>query len=287
MSNIFSDWNLISEKIKSLLNSSAFFYNISNMGKIDPYGISKDIGDNAINTYDSLKNFDNDYKKSLSDESRKILSDFFSLTREKVESLRKDSKNANMVIKILVNLSLLENEMTYHLKDSQEFIIKSVEIAFNHLQRLLVADENIRNAWINTKNELGFEKLGGAHLLLHKIWGFKIDAAGERTDLVLAGKVDENNPLYRSIDGLVLTEWKVVRKESEKGEKVDQAIKQCQAYSKGSLAAIELKKCRYIVLVSEYYLDVEKNTNINKNGIDYKIVNIAYNPKTPSSRYKK
>ncbi len=282
MSNIFSDWNLISEKIKSLLNSSAFFYNISNMGKNDPYGISKDIADNAINTYDSVIKFDNDYKKSFSEESQKILSNFFYLTQEIVESLSKDSKNPNMVLKILLNLSLLENEMTYHLKDSQEFIIKTVEIAFNHLQRLLVADKNVREVWVKEKNELAFEKLGGAHLLLHKIWGFKIDTAGERSDLVLAGKIDENDPLYRSVDGLVLTEWKVVRKENEKDDRIEKAIKQCQRYSKGSLSAIELARYRYIVLVSEKHLDIEKDSRGDSDGIIYRIVNIAYNPDPPS-----
>ena len=44
------------------------------------------------------------------------------------------------------------------------FIRKTVEIAFQHLQRLLIVDDNIKKLWKN-KKEPDLEKLGGTHLL--------------------------------------------------------------------------------------------------------------------------
>lgn len=289
MSNMSNDWNLISVKINSLLKSSAFLYNTFQVNKTDHYNVVKDIAVNANKTFNIVEKFKNEFEISLSANSLKILNDFIESNKNMISKLEDKSINPElkkgMTISIIVNLSLIENEMTYHLKDSQEFIVRSVDIAFNHLQRQLIADESIREVWIKAKNELDFEKLGGAHLLLHKIWGFKIYGAGERTDLVLANKIDiENDPLYRSVDGLVLTEWKVVRKENEKDNCIDQAIKQCKAYSKGSLSAIELSKYRYVVLVSENYLNLEKKFTTTTDDIIYKIINIAYNPKPPSKR---
>jgi hypothetical protein len=180
-------------------------------------------------------------------------------------------------------MSILLGQINYELKDPQIMIIKSVDIAFNHLQRQLIADQSIQTTWSNLK-ETDYEKLGGAHFLMHKIWAFKVNEAGQRTDLVLADKViDESDSLSQSVTGLVLTEWKIVDENRSQDSQIEQAKKQCEKYSNGSLAAVELLNYRYLVLVSKNYLKNLKPEIIdNANGITYKIINIAYAPKTPS-----
>jgi hypothetical protein len=72
------------------------------------------------------------------------------------------------------------------LSDVQESIRTYSERAFAHLQRSIVADEEIQRKWLCAfgKGEVACEKLGGVDLLSHGIWAFKVDARGARTDLV-------------------------------------------------------------------------------------------------------
>jgi hypothetical protein len=254
--------------------------------KTDPHNIMKGIGENAKANFTLVEKFKEQFEKSLPSNSLAILNDFTQKNNEIIANIKKPENvlNRELVIKLIVNLSLLENEMTYHLRDSQAYILKSVEIAFNHLQRQLIADESIKMIWEKAKEKGGtaFEKLGGAHLLLHKIWGVKIGSPGERTDLVLGSKVNlETDSLSESVEGLVLTEWKFVRNKSLTKAFIEQAQKQLQLYAIGSLAAIDLTSYRYIVLVSKDHLDIEEN-EIRGDEITYKIINIAYAPKTPS-----
>nr|MDQ2995414.1 hypothetical protein [Pseudomonadota bacterium] len=146
----------------------------------------------------------------------------------------------------------------------------------------LVADPSVRKIWDDPNlKEPAFEKLGGAHLLLHKIWGFKINAVGERTDLVFADKLSTESDLYNSVDGLVLTEWKVIRSLAQTEKIIKEAKNQAEKYTKGSLAAIELSNYRYLVIVSEKRLP-EDGEKIIEGDVTYKIINIAYNPDPPS-----
>lgn len=178
------------------------------------------------------------------------------------------------------------HQAAYLLENTQEQIHRSVEVAFAHLQRRLVADKYYRKVWDDHENdEIDFEKLGGEHFLLHKIWAFKINAAGERTDLVLQTSFSCNDPLYKSADGLVLTEWKVVTKGNGESE-VNEAINQLKLYASGSVYALELAKYRYIVIVSKKRIH-DFETEREENGITYRIINIAHNPDTPSVEVRK
>lgn len=71
----------------------------------------------------------------------------------------------------------------------------------------------------------------------HGILGFKIDAAGARTDLVL------NDTISDSVAGaalrLVLTEWKVAD-ETNAESRLEEARTQTRLYKGGALAATEL-----------------------------------------------
>lgn len=88
-------------------------------------------------------------------------------------------------------------------------------------------DETLRLKWINAfdtprAGEISCEQLGGVHLLLHGIWAFKVSAIRERTDLVLGTRLVVDQTVIASTHGLVLTEWKLVRKEDNPRRKRDE-----------------------------------------------------------------
>lgn len=181
------------------------------------------------------------------------------------------------------------SDFNYLTSDLEGIVIRLTERAFIHLQRSIIADESIRNKWREaiTHHEPACEKLGAVHLLLHGIWSFKIDAAGERTDLVMGEPIKDKllDDVYLSAEGLVLTEWKVAT-QSNVDSKCEEAKIQAKRYAGSSLAAIELRRYRYLVIISEDLLTNMPNVE-EDSGILYKYINIAVNPSTPSVQARK
>jgi hypothetical protein len=156
------------------------------------------------------------------------------------------------------------------------------ERAFVHLQQLIVANPSIRASWKTAfdEGEVACERLGGAHLLLHGIWAFKAHGPGARTDLVLGEAVTDAAAVERVADALVLTEWKLVRKEADATSIAEQARSQASHYGAGLLSGIELADYRYIVLVS--LRGLPKLVDVTEGGTTYRHVHIAIAPPSPS-----
>ena len=127
------------------------------------------------------------------------------------------------------------------------------ERAFNHLNRSIVVDNELRAKWNKAfkREEPACEKLGAVHLLLHGIWAFKVDAEGERTDLVFNEPILESSSVERTAEALVLTEWKRVLSPTETEAMAAEARKQAARYTVGALGGVELAGYRFIVLVSK------------------------------------
>jgi hypothetical protein len=158
-----------------------------------------------------------------------------------------------------------------------------VERAILHLDRSIVVDERLRDAWRRAleKGETECEKLGAVHLLLHGIWAFKVNAAGERTDLVLQEPLDLTDEIDAAARAFILTEWKVAQSVAEAEQRAGEARAQTRRYSKGSLAATEIQSTRYIVLVSNDRVVVPRDAL--EDDVTYRHVNIAVNPSPPSA----
>jgi len=109
---------------------------------------------------------------------------------------------------IVVKLVAFESEMTFCLDSPMERVRSAAELAFMHLQRLIVVDKDYRKKWQDAfaTHETHCEQLGDLHLLWHGIWAFKVGASGGQTDLVF------QEPLRTGVGpvalGMVLTEWK-------------------------------------------------------------------------------
>lgn len=180
-------------------------------------------------------------------------------------------------------------ELNWELTDPAIHLEGIAERAFLHLSRLLAADAAQSARWLDEFQktqtaETACERLGATHLLLHGIYAFKVDA-GERTDLVLGNKLTWTKSLARAVEGLVLTEWKVVRDEKDAEKIAKQARAQAQLYTQGGLAGIALEAVRYVVLVSEKALPPIDDVALN--GCIYRHINIAVSPDTPSVQSKK
>jgi hypothetical protein len=179
----------------------------------------------------------------------------------------------------LVLLSALEAEVSYLLSDTQELLRSRSELAFTHLQRLLVVDDDVRKKWWMAleAGELRCEQLGSAHLLWHGIWAFKINAAGARTDLVFPEPLDVS--MSRSALGLVLTEWKVADAKSA-AQQFGIARDQGNLYARGPLASTELRAYRYAVVVSQEGVEVPYDVRVGSTV--WRHINIAVAPQRPS-----
>jgi hypothetical protein len=124
--------------------------------------------------------------------------------------------DANHAIQVLAPLGAFRSEFDYLISDTEIESRNITELAFEHLQRLIVVDDEIRTKWKSaySKHETVCEQLGAVHLLGHGIWAFKAESKGA-TDLVFGDPIDRHVPTTRRIArALVLTEWKLVKNQT-------------------------------------------------------------------------
>jgi hypothetical protein len=177
----------------------------------------------------------------------------------------------------------LRTELNYLLVDTEELLLRSAERAFAHLQRLLVADSDSREKWVQAMaaGEEACERLGATHMLHHGLWAFKVSAAGERTDLVYGDRLVIDDQMRAAANGLVLSEWKLVRATDDPVARQQEALEQAALYSEGSLAGFELQQIRFAVLVSARRLNLPAMVHHREQ--KYRIVNVAVRALSPSA----
>ena len=176
----------------------------------------------------------------------------------------------------------------YHLADREASWVATVERAFLHLDRMLVADPQVSERWaaaLSKDGERGAEKLGGCHLLQHGIWAFKADAIGERTDLVLGTTLAFTARQRQAAEALVLTEWKLAKSEADVRDQVDVACKQARRYACGALAGFELRSVRYLVTVGTGRWATLPE--FREGAVSYQHFHVAIDPGSPSADARK
>jgi hypothetical protein len=89
--------------------------------------------------------------------------------------------------------------------------------------------------------------------------------------------------IRRTSVGLVLTEWKVVRNLSELAAKLEEAYKQAKRYRQGILAEFEVASPRYLVIVSQDYMQLPE-PRIEQD-VEYEYRNVAVFPTAPSKSH--
>lgn len=176
----------------------------------------------------------------------------------------------------------LSSTVTYLLADTQHAIHRLAERAFMHLQRTIESNPAVRVDWKSAfeDGETRCEQLGATALLLHGIFAFKVNAAGARTDLVFPEPLRLSD-VALAAEGLVLTEWKLVRDPTQAIAKGREAREQTRLYASSALGGVELRSYRYIVLVSLHALH-SLPEDCEEGGIKYRHINVQVDPETPS-----
>ena len=191
-------------------------------------------------------------------------------------------------VKVLAPLSIFRAQFDYFIRDTEVEARSLIELAFEHLRRRIAVDEPYAQQWQSAfaRNEPQCERLGAVHLLSHGVWAFKVGALGAATDLVCGEPLtNEIATIERSARTLALTEWKMIRNISELGAKASQARTQAQIYASTILRTLELKRTRYLVLVSEEGLPPPDD--VLEKGITYRHIVVPVDPSSPSQTARK
>lgn len=185
-------------------------------------------------------------------------------------------------------LTLLGARVAFVLTSSQEQLRLLSERAFDHLQRLIVVDDDVRKKWVDAleKHETACEALGSVHLLWHGIWAFKAKGNRAETDLVFQDQVASTQNRPSAVSGFVLTEWKLCKEVERAAAKFNEARQQADAYvSGGILGGIELTQYRFAVVVSKKA--VPTPADLRQGNVTWLHVNIPVDPDVPSVTAKK
>jgi hypothetical protein len=253
----------------------------------DSYGRSGLLRAQCEAVLDALQSFRSQFGSSLPAAAKACLDDFIG---RRSDLIRDQSGSPDLreerVWAALVMLGAFGTEMNFIMSDIQELIRSRADRAFEHLQRMIVADSEFRAKWQKAfdRSEESCEQLGAAHLLLHGIWAFKANAEGERTDLVYQEPITDFTRMERSAEGLVLTEWKRAKEGDDAARCFDEGRRQAKLYAIGSLAGFELTSYRYAVVVSQKR--VAQPDDRREGSVTYRHVNIAVDPDSPSRESK-
>jgi hypothetical protein len=214
---------------------------------------------------------------------------YFARLETLVESSMATSTNdmrAAHAAELILSLSFLRNDLSMFFHDGQEMLKLRAERAFRHLQWSIASTPSVQATWREAfeRHETACEALGATHLLLHGIFAYKANTPDARTDLVFHEPVDAAKASTVA-EGLVLTEWKRVRKTESLEKVIADAEEQAQIYSTGVLEGTELRRVRYVVVVTESQVRMPED----KRRDDYVVrhVNIAVDPLPPSKAASK
>ena len=278
-----TEWAALSKRISGLLKAGEFYIRCQPLSSGDSNQIARrELLPNSRGIFSLLGDFLERHRASLPAQAVASLEQFVERNKEAFDMNSEGHTNPEVRTQFrLTALASFQGEFSFNLADFEAATRRVTERAFSHLQRSIVADPGIRRKWENAfkKGEVPCEKLGAAHLLSHGIWAFKPDAAGERTDLVMGERLNPSEA-EQVADGMVLTEWKLVRSPDVLQEKCDAAYRQAARYARGSLAGFELASYRFLVIVSKDLMPMPLDRP--ESGIQYKYVNIAVSPRPPS-----
>ena len=277
-----TEWKAISAQIQGLLEASRFYIESLRAASQDLYMVgNRELLPHIKKICFALEKFRDAYKESIPTDAAETLDAVLNKIQKGFPNL-KDANAFNHVHVMVTLLVSFRAEFEYHLSDTAAVAKRLSERAFIHLQRSIVVDSELRRKWIEAFNtgETSCEKLGAVHLLLHGIWAFKVNTEGERTDLVFNDPILESSSIERTAEALVLTEWKRVLSPNKTEAMAADARKQAARYTVGALGGVELARYRFIVLVSKETLKLPEDHP--ENGVEYRHVNVAVDPKSPS-----
>jgi hypothetical protein len=285
--SVRDSWFALSGLIKGLQEAGELYSRFQGYHQEDSYGAGMFLRERCGAAVSSLERFRRDFAQSLPSNAVARIDSFLA---SRLAAAARDSNSDHRAARgALVGLKAIEAEVTFILSGRQEQIGARSERAFLLLQRTLAVDESATTKWKAAfeSGEVQCEQLGSLVLLSQGIYAFKVDAAGGRTDLVFS-EPPEDSLLLRSVEGLVLTEWKTANDKNSR-ERFARARAQAELYAHGPLSGIELTGYRYLIAVT---LKSLPRSGIpadegSASGAIYRHINIAIEPDVPSKAAKK
>jgi hypothetical protein len=276
------EWRALSERIDGLIRATTFFTaTLENFGRQDHLGV---IGKSLLPEFDevteALRSFRCEHGEEVSEAGRQALDDYLK------ENWRRGLDIGQL--QVVAPLVVCRSRFEYAVRETEAAATSLVELAFEHLRRSILVDEQIRSRWQLAFNdgEPRCEQLGAVHLLGHGVWAFKVSGERAITDLVLAEPLRNlRAQVDRAARTVVMTEWKLVRETDQPETKAAEARLQAGAYAAGVIGGLELKRTRYVVLVSKE--EIELPDDRNEGAVLYRHINLAVSPQTPSVAAKK
>ncbi len=211
------------------------------------------------------------------------LADELSDVRRRLDTIEKVVDGERVLNARWIVLAALRIPLDNALRANEGTRRRLVERAFVHLNRMLAVDEDVRTRWERAfaQGETRCEQLGGLHLLSHGIYAFKADAGSGRTDLILGDRLLLNDDV-RAAEAMVLTEWKIAHSDTEAALKFKEARQQAAIYATNELGGFELRKHRYVVVVTTTQAPIPASDIADD--VTYHYVNIATDPRAPSAQ---
>ncbi len=276
-----SDWVAIYGEIEGLTDATNVFLRSQMVQKGDGYGTRGGILiPHASRIFDRIEVLLHKHRATLPEDARRVTELFLESKRSYFKE--KAPSNDASIQYCLSSLIVYSSEFRALTNDTTIDKLRLTDRAFVHLQRLIAVDPTVRSNWLRAfdQGETHCESLGHVHLLIHGVWSFKLNSSGERTDLMMADGLLDERLVERAAQVLVLTEWKIVKREAELSNVAEIARRQASLYVLGSLAGIELSNYRYLVFVSKKRLNIP--SDIDHEGVRWRHVNIAVDPDNPS-----
>jgi hypothetical protein len=282
-----SEWAALSERIGGVVDACRFMTTSLTAQNSDQFGVTRKIlMPEVADVVSRLRSFATLYAGSLPPQTASALTDL--LDRIPPATGGSGHSAPLLDLQIAAALGVVRSRVDYLLKEPQARLRVLMERALEHLQRTIVVDPAARERWraAFATGETRCEALGATHLLAHGIWAFKVhgsgdaSGSGEATDLVYQEPLADRQTAEGVADGLVLTEWKLVRSATEVDGQQATAIKQAELYRSGVLGGLELVGTRYVVLVSEDIARPSSETLVGN--CVYRTVMVRVSPSSPS-----
>ncbi len=272
-------WQALAARIDGLLRAGEFLVSAFRVNSSDVFSVvRKSFFPELIAINTEIENLGKAYASELPPQASEALQ------RYVAQGWGKGFNDGKVDIQALAPLASFRSQFEYLIRDSEIEGRNITELAFEHLRRHLVVDNDIRTKWQKAfkTRETACERLGAIHLLSHGIWAFKFMAPGGATDLVFGDPVEHHSQVVRrTARTLILTEWKLVRSLAEIATKAQEAREQAAIYSGGVLGDTQLKRTRYVVLVCQP--DLSPPDDVMLGAVTYRHIVLPVSPKTPSA----
>ncbi|MBI2538506.1 MAG: hypothetical protein HYW04_01730, partial [Deltaproteobacteria bacterium] len=256
--NWLEQWRALSARIEGLIRAGEFVLSAFKVNSSDTFSIvRKSLIPEFQAILAELETFKKNHATELPPQAATALATFLGQGWHGF-----DNNQGSVNIQILAPLAAFRSQFDYVIRDSEIEMVNLTELAFEHLCRIIVVNSDVQQKWAEAfqKHETWCERLGAVHLMGHGIWAFKVSTTGGATDLVYSDPIQERSEtIKRTARALVLTEWKRVIKPDGLEAKAKEGRSQADLYSAGILGDTELKRTRYIVLLTKSNLPAPRD----------------------------